>query len=157
MKILEILNEAAADRIYYHGTNREFGQFEIGSEKANRATNITGIYFTPNDYEAEEYGKRIIRAKLHYNKLFNVQQWNDINGAMKQKALELLAKHTTYREEWLKSAIIPDLVEKGYFSGGLRDVSGDVKREILLAGGYDAIKDGDHIAMLTTNGIEVIQ
>lgn len=146
-----------SNNVYYHGTNREFGKFEVGADKANRATNITGVYFTPHQWEAEEYGQRVIQARLHYKKLFDVQKWNDFNLAMKNKALELLAKHTTYREEWLKKAIIPDMVDKGRFTGGLMDVSGDIKREILLAGGYDAIKDGDHIAMLTTDGIEVVE
>lgn len=155
MKLFEVL-DAITSKIYYHGTNREFGKFEIGSQKANRATNVTGIYFTPRREEAEEYGDRIIAARLHYDRMFYGQEQNHIPQQMQDKAFELLLKYTTYREAWLKEAIIPGFVEAGRFTGGLVDISGDLKREILLAGKYDAYKDGDHIVMLNTDNIEII-
>lgn len=135
----------------YHGTNNKFDWWDLKAERVNRGTNVTGIYFTPRRYEAEGFGSRIIEAEVTYRKPFygSSGKRNNITPPMVKKAREQLLKFTRYKEDWLDSAILPDLVEREF--AAIRDVSGDIKREILLAGGYDAYIDGDHVVILEPN------
>lgn len=135
---------------FYHGTNRKFSEFDITADSVNRATNVTGVYLTPSISEASEYGERILKVRVNPRKPFYSMSENEITDAMAQKAKELLLRFTTYKEEWLDMAIIPSFVERGNF-GGMSDISGDIKREILLAGGYDAYVDGRHVVILEPN------
>lgn len=140
----------------YHGTNNQFDFWDLKAERVNRGTNVTGVYFTPRKEEALEYGGRIITAEVTYRKPFHFNRKNDITPAMVKKARELLLRFTSYRERWLDEAILPDLVDRGL--DAIKDVNGDIKREILVAGGYDAYIDGAHVVILspTKQNIKVV-
>lgn len=133
--------------IFYHGTDSNFNNFDVNANKVNRATNVSGIYFTPSASEADEYGKRVIQAEISPRRPFYFGRKNVITDAMAHRAKELLMRYTAYKEQWLENAIIPSFVEKGNF-GEMSDISGDIKREILLAGNYDCYVDGRHVVIL---------
>lgn len=146
MKIRELFESTTS--LMYHGTNNQFDFWDLGASRVNRGNNVTGIYFTPRKEEALEYGSRIITAEVSFKKPFYGHgRANVFTPKMVEKARELLLKHTNYRERWLDSAILPSLVEKGL--DVIKDVNGDIKREILLAGGYDAYIDGGHVVILS--------
>lgn len=140
---------------YYHGTNADFKSFSLEANRVNRGTNVSGIYFTKRESEALSYGPRIIKADLNVNNPFHGQKKNKITQKMEDKTLELLKKHTHYKEDWILTAILPDFVKDGNFRS-LRDISGDIKREIILAGGYDSYIDGDHVVVLDPKDITVL-
>lgn len=158
MKVQELFENVRIAGVFYHGTNSTFNTFDIKAEKANRATNVTGIYFTPMASEADEYGSRIIKAEISPRRPFYNNRKNMVNEAMAEKAKELLFRFTNYKEHWLETVIVPRFVEKGTFEG-LADINGDIKREILIAGGYDSYVDGRHVVILepTTNNIKILK
>lgn len=157
MRIQDLEEDIKTTGIFYHGTNNQFDDFDVSSKSVNRATNVAGVYFTPRKHEAEEYGDRIITARIKTTNPFYFNKKNQISDAMKEKAKELLLKYTNYKEQWLDNAIIPDFAEKGNFTS-MSDISGEIKREILLAGGYDSYIDGDHVVILepSPNNVHVI-
>ena len=145
MKIRDLFESTRS--VMYHGTNNQFNFWDLSADRVNRGSNVTGIYFTPRREEALEYGSRIITAEVTYNKPFYAYgRKNEITPSMVRKAKELLLRYTTYKEQWLDNAILPSLVEKGL--DAIKDVNGDIKREILIAGGYDAYIDGAHVVIL---------
>jgi len=147
VRVEDIFESVRTSGVFYHGTNKKFTTFDVNAVPVNRATNVSGAYFTPSMVEAGEYGGRIIKVEINPRKPFFSMQKNQITESMVRKAKELLLKFTTYKEGWLDSAILPAFVERGNF-GGLSDISGDIKRDILLAGGYDSYVDGRHVVIL---------
>lgn len=147
MRVEDIFESVRTSGVFYHGTNNRFDAFDVNAPSINRATNVAGVYFTPSASEADEYGRRIIKAEINPKKPFYSMSKNVITPEMAKVAKDLLFRHTTYKEQWLETAIIPDFIEKGNF-GSLSDIDGMIKREILLAGGYDAYVDGRHVAIL---------
>lgn len=145
MRVVELMESAvSATRVYYHGTNENFENFDIEAKRINRGTNVTGVYFTPFEREALTFGSRIIRANLKVVNPFYTGKKNKVTKKMLEVAGEMLRKHTNHAERWIETALLPDFEEKGtlnIFSG----MSGDVKRAILIAGGYDAYIDGAHL------------
>jgi len=158
MRFKEITEGVQTSGIFYHGTNAKFDTFDVAAEKVNRATNVSGAYFTPSAVEADEYGSRVLKVEVTTKRPFYAMQKNEVTEEMAAKAKELLSKYTSYKEHWLETAIIPAFIEKGNFNG-LSDVSGDIKREILLAGGYDAYVDGRHVVVLepTSENVEILK
>ena len=148
MKITDLLTESInRNTTYYHGTNSNFDAFDLGAERANRGTNITGIYFTPRPHEAETFGSRIISANLDVRRPFYNNKRNNIDSKMAATTKALMLRFTRYKDDWLDSVIIPEFIKDGSMRM-IRDLNGDVKREILLAGGYDSYIDGDHVVVL---------
>ena len=158
MKIHHLLEDIKTSGIFYHGSENRFDHFDVSANKVNRATNVSGIYFTPREHEAHEYGEHIIKARITSENPFYFNKKNEITPEMQSKAKELLLKYTNYKEQWLENAIIPDFVEKGNFRS-MSDVSGEIKREILLTGGYDSYVDGDHVVILepSKKNIEIVR
>jgi hypothetical protein len=154
MKIKQLF-ESSITGIFYHGTNKKFNEFDVASERVNRGNNVTGIYFTPREEEALEYGSRIIKAHLTVKKPFYHNRKNVFTSKMLEVAKDQLMRFTNYgtKESWVDSVIIPDLQEKGNFMS--LNVNGDIKREILLAGGYDSFVDGAHVVILTPTRMNV--
>lgn len=147
MKAVELFENVRTSGVFYHGTNNKFDVFDVKADKINRATNVTGAYFTPSASEADEYGNRVIQVEISPRRPFYYGRKNVITDAMAKKAKELLMRFTNYKEHWLETVIIPSFVEQGDFSK-MSDISGDIKREILLAGGYDSYVDGRHVVIL---------
>lgn len=144
----EVINESEIDGIYYHGTEKDFDTWDIDAEKVNRGFNVAGIYFTPRYSEAREYGDKIIKVSLNLNKPFYFNKKNVISEEMANSVKELLLKYTSYREHWLETSIIPKFIEKGNFDNVLDEINGNIKRKILLSGGYDCFVDGLHVCVL---------
>ena len=147
--------------VYYHGTNERFDNFDLNATRVNRGLNVSGVYFTPFEREARTYGNRIIRANLKVsNPFYSGGRKNKISKNMLSTAREILKKHTHHNERWIENALLPELEEKGnikVFDG----LSGDLKRELLLAGGYDAYIDGHqlsnaHVVVLEPNKRNII-
>lgn len=160
MNVREITESAVSpEKIYYHGTNKQFTNFDLDAAKENRATNVTGIYFTPREQEAREFGQRVIAATLSVNRPFDINKQNKITQLMLDKYKELLLRYTNMKEQWIDSVKVPEFEEKGSFTNSMFDLSGDIKREILLAGGYDSYIDGVHVVVLnpSSENINLIQ
>lgn len=147
-----------SNTIYYHGTNSNFDDFNIEADKVNRGTNVSGVYFTPRKYEAESFGERVIAAKLFINKPFYNNKFNKISNKMAEVTKQELLKYTRYKSDWIDDVILPNFIKDGSLKE-IMNLNGDIKRKVLIAGGYDSYIDGDHIVILSPskNSIKVIK
>lgn len=154
MRIVELME--ASGSVYYHGTNASFDWWVLKADKVNRSQNVEGIYFTPSEGEAKSYGSRVVAARLTYRKPFYSNRRNIITQPMAKVYAEFLSSHTHHPQYWIDEVLVPNFIEKGRVS--FMDIRGGVKRDILLAGGYDAYIDGEHVVILepSRRNIEVI-
>lgn len=149
MRLVNLLeNYINPQKTYYHGTNNKFNDFDLDATKENRGTNVTGVYFTPRESEARNFGNRVIAANLVVKEPFFNNKKNSISTPMLDEYREMLLRFTSMREHWIDSVKLPEFEEKGIFSHSMFDLNGDIKREILIAGGYDSYIDGDHVVVL---------
>jgi hypothetical protein len=107
MRYYNILQEMALDRVFYHGTNHDFNQFEktrgtvasiFGSEQVDRQ----GFFFTDNVEFAKNFGNKIIKVKLRMNKPFDLS-----NGLSSTMTAELERHGISFKwmlsnEDWEK-------------------------------------------------------
>lgn len=66
MKLNEIID---SDIIVYHGSPKQFKQFDLSFSGNGVDKDGPGIYFTTLKYDAMRYGPYVITAKLHLNKI----------------------------------------------------------------------------------------
>ena len=137
------------DDQWFHATDAEFDEFKIDAPKKNRVTNYDGIYLSQSKQRAGEHGSKI---GSYFVKADKIAKDGEIvpDEAMLAKYKELLLKETTYKEGWIDNAIIPEFLEKGRMK---QDLSGSLKREVMLAGGYDAVMDGGDMIILNAKNI----
>ena len=137
------------DDQWFHATDAKFDEFKIDAPKKNRGTNYDGIYFSQSKDRAGEHGSTV---GSYFVKADKIAKDGEIvpDEAMLAKYKELLLKETTYKEGWIDNAIIPEFLEKGRMK---QDLSGSLKREVMLAGGYDAVMDGSDMIILNAKNI----
>lgn len=132
-------------KIWYHGSDANITNFNVDAKSVQRCNNPSGVYLTPYDWEALEYGKNVYalytRAKHPY-----VDAKSIVTHNMAALYAKLLKAHTSYNDDWIDSEIVPAFVKSGVF----KDVSGDIKRDVMEAGGYDSWKDGRHLCVFDT-------
>lgn len=132
--------ESTSDQ-WYHGSDMDFDQFNLGAEKKNRGTNVAGIYLTQNKETAIEYaGDGWLYEIKHNVKNPFIENKSVVSQAMYEKYVEQLVAHTNYKEEWARTVLVPEWKEMGRMKS---DLSGDIKREVYLAGGYDGMQFND--------------
>lgn len=130
MKIEEFNN-------WYHGSPNKFEKF-TEQKSVNRTTNIAGVYLTQSIEVAEEHANNgyVYKVEPMVSNTF-VQNKNSYNDPRIIDAMiELVPKyHPAYSSEWTKKAIVPEMIELNRFK---LDMSGDLKREVLIRAGYDS-------------------
>ena len=137
-------------KTWYHGTKRKFSRFDPAAERANRGTNVEGSYFTNDRSEAETYGETggyFIRPK------------NIASSESVMPTPEMVEEYTQalYREwnndDWSREVLAPDYAETGKMKANM---TGESKRKVLAAGGYDAVMDGEHIVIFNPSDIRSV-
>lgn len=133
---------------WLHGSPKELNRFDVNAVAINRTGNVSGIYLTQAEpvavQHATGYGKHsgfIHTVQVSGLKTF-VDKRTKVTEAMAAEYRRLLLKHYHYTEDWLDAAIIPDFLETGKF----KDVSGDIKREVYEAGGFNSFLFQDMFA-----------
>ena len=137
------LYEVTSSPILYHGSPHKFDQYNIESKSINRGSNVQGLYLTRNIEEAKEYAGAngyVYAASVDLSKLF-VDRRTPVNSEEFIRAYKTnILKYTNYKEDWVESALIPDLIETNHIK---KDLSGNVKRNILLDAGYTTYQFND--------------
>ncbi len=139
------------EKKWYHGTDKEFAAFDLDATAINRTDNPAGIYLTPYEDEAAEYGEKVLSLLVRAEYPFTEGE-SEVTDAMVDKYTELLKKHSSYSDDWIDRVIAPKFKETGYPKG----LSGNNVTEVLKAGGYDSYKDGRHLAVFYPNDIRSI-
>jgi hypothetical protein len=131
------------DKIWYHGSKNKFTAFDVKAEKANRGTNIAGIYLTPHEWEAQEFGDFVYSVYTRTMYPYIYGEKNKVTKEMIDRYSDLLVENTNYTKEWFDSAIAPAFLNTGIF----KDIPGWIKQEVLVAGNYDSWQDGRHLCV----------
>lgn len=139
-------------KLWYHGSKNRFTAFEVSAEKANRGTNIAGIYLTPYEWEAQEFGDVVYAVYTRTKRPYVWGEKNRITAEMIEVYGKLLVRNTSYNQEWYDSAIAPEFKKTGVF----KDIDGGLKQQVLVAGGYDSYKDGRHLCVFDPTMIRSI-
>ena len=136
---------------FYHGTTKDFDKFDLKAARANRGTNIEGIYLTPSKTRAKQFGDKVSTHKVSLD-MSKVASPNTVPSSkmIKEYKKQLLNK-TNYKEDWIDEAIIPEFVETKRIKA---DLSGDIKREVYEAGGYKGFADGDDLVVFDPDFIK---
>lgn len=152
MKIEQLIENiqrpVSPDTVYYHGTNANFNGFSLDVERQQSNLTVLGVYFTPYEQEARQFGRNVISANLFVQNPFYNLGRNRITNQMTDKYKEILLRFTNQKEYWIDTVLIPEFIEKQTFTHSMQDLNGAWKREILLSGGYDAYIDGTHVVIL---------
>ena len=136
---------------FYHGTTKAFDKFDLKAARANRGTNIEGIYLTPSKTRAKQFGDKVSTHKVSLD-VSKIASPNTVPSSkmIKEYKKQLLNK-TNYKEDWIDEAIIPEFVETKRIKA---DLSGDIKREVYEAGGYKGFADGDDLVVFDPDFIK---
>lgn len=125
---------------WLHGSPKKLNRFDVNAVAINRTNNVSGIYLTQEFSVAQDhatgYGKHngfIHTVEVSGLKTF-VDKVTKISPEMVAEYKRLLLANYTYSESWIDTAIVPDYIEKGR----MKDISGDIKREIYEAGGFNS-------------------
>tara|TARA_R110000744_G_C19143211_1_gene538520 strand:- start:49 stop:714 length:666 start_codon:yes stop_codon:yes gene_type:complete len=136
---------------FYHGTTKDFDKFDLKATRANRGTNMEGIYLTPSKTRAAQFGDKISTHKVNLD-MSKIAFPNTVpNSKMIKKYKEQLLNKTNYKEDWIDEALIPDFIETKRIKADLR---GDIKREVYEAGGYKGFADGDDLVVFDPDFIK---
>lgn len=125
---------------WLHGSPKEISRFDVNAVAVNRTGNVAGIYLTQAFPVAQQHatGYNKHNGFIHTVEVSGLKTFVDkktkITDAMAAEYRRLLLKHYHYTEDWLDAAVIPDFLETGRF----KDVSGEIKREVYEAGGYNS-------------------
>ena len=136
---------------FYHGNTKDFDKFDLKAARANRGTNIEGIYLTPSKTRAKQFGDKISTHKVSLD-MSKIASPNTVpNSKMIKEYKKQLLNKTNYKEDWIDEAIIPEFIETKRIKA---DLSGDIKREVYEAGGYKGFADGDDLVVFDPDFIK---
>jgi len=156
-KIKKILREDifSNDKIYYHGGDLEITVFTYDVDKKNRTNNVAGFYFTDRKEKAQSYGSKLTQAHLLIKNpyILGTSIPNTDMAMQFKKELVIANPHIDKYDDWFDEKIqYLFQYNKLPFTG----MDGMGEQRIYLAGGFDAIKDGDEIAVFNSKDIKVI-
>lgn len=156
-KIKKILREDifSNDKIYYHGGDLEITEFTYDVDKKNRTNNVAGFYFTDRKEKAQSYGSKLTQAHLLIKNpyILGTSIPNTDMAMQFKKELVIANPHLDKYDDWFNEKIqYLFQYNKLPFTG----MDGMGEQRIYLAGGFDAIKDGDEIAVFNSKDIKVI-
>lgn len=138
MKLQELTEKY--ENIWYHGSSKNFDKFDLEAVRANRGTNVAGIYLTKDEDLARDYASRsggtgfVYEVQHEAHNPF-VEGKNEFTDEMMNKYVELLVKHTNYNEKWARESLVPEAQKHNKLKA---DLDGDIKRQVYEAGGYDS-------------------
>jgi hypothetical protein len=152
------------DTILYHATDAEFDTFDFDATRKNRASNVSGVYVNPNKNRVKEYGKNIKETRVRLGNVWNRLGGNQVSDQMAIAYRDALIK-AGYKDDSWTDGLVDDFRKDQKFKDGL---NGNLKREVLLAGGYDTFADGiikndkgemelGDIVVLKPENIEILQ
>lgn len=135
MLVDDILLESP--KTWYHGSPQKFDTFDVAAPTVNRATRVSGIYLTSDIKEARHYAGEdgfiyTVRANVSNSA---EEHLSNVSDDMVAEYVRLLVDKGVYNQRWAETAIGPEFKERGVMKG---DVSGDLKRQVLMSGGYDS-------------------
>ena len=149
----KVVDEDGEPLVVYHGTTKDIDQFKI-SEKAHRAGNPDGFYFTIDPKEASKYSDKGEGANVLpvYLQLVNpFLEGSKVSANMiRQFEKELRDDNPNLGDDWIKGKVA---IFKEYATSGRRQFPGifpsisfpsEAMTRVLTAGGYDGFKDGKH-------------
>jgi hypothetical protein len=140
MRAIEFL-ESSYQNVWYHGSSKNFNKFDLSAVRANRGTNVSGIYLTKDEYLAREYaskdgsGQGYVYEVQHDSHRSFTENKDKFTDEMLDEYVKLLAQHTNYSEEWARNSLVPEVQKTGKLKA---DLDGDIKRQVYEAGGYDS-------------------
>ncbi len=126
--------------VWYHGSTKNFDKFDTSVERANRGTNVAGIYLTKDEDLARYYAARgegtgfVYEVQHETHNPFHEGQ-DTFNDTMMDEYVSLLVEHTTYNEKWARESLVPEALKYNKLKS---DLDGDIKRQVYEAGGYDS-------------------
>jgi hypothetical protein len=150
----KVVNEDGTPKVMYHGTGKDFNEFKMSVDKANRADMPDGYYFTSDIEDANRYakmgeGSNVMPAYLHIRFPFDIGGKNKISNEMvMQFRDELRKENPNLPFDWIQEKV-KLFKEKAQRGGGLPfpniTFSTAAKTRVLKAGGYDGLIDGDRV------------
>lgn len=146
-KATETLNKTT----FYHGTTKDFDKFDLKATRANRGTNMEGIYLTPSKTRAAQFGDKISTHKVTLDMSKIASASTAPSSKMIKEYKKQLLNKTNYKEDWIDEALIPDFIETKRIKA---DLTGDIKREVYAAGGYKGFADGDDLIVFDPDFIK---
>jgi len=140
MRINEIANY---QHIWYHGSGMDFEHFDTKAKRLNRSTNPEGIFLTKDEDLARLYaqrGKQEMGQSYVYECQLNVtnpfyEERSEVTPEMEEEYVRQLITHTTYKEDWVRKALLPDYIRTRRMK---MDLPGEIKTAVMVAGGYDS-------------------
>ena len=143
----KVVDKNGKPMVVYHGTSNEFDSFDIESKPINRAGNVEGFYFTPLDYEAADYGPRIVSAYLSISRPYEsgeLEVTPELEAAYRSE-LEKNNRHLDPVKDanWFDRKVA-ELRRERRLSNNALNGNGRAIRTVLQAGGYDGARDGRH-------------
>lgn len=129
--------------IWYHGSGMDFDSFDTEAKRINRTTNPSGIYLTKKEDLARLYAQRGMEEQgKEYVYEVEIDVFNpfyenksEVTRDMEEEYVKQLINKTTYQEEWVRKAILPDYIKTRNMK---QDLPGDIKTAVMKAGGYDS-------------------
>jgi len=159
----KVVDEDGKPLVVYHGTTKDIDQFKL-SEKAHRAGNPDGFYFTTDPKEASKYSDKGEGANVLpvYLQLVNpFLAGSKVSTKMiRQFEKELRDDNPNLGDDWIKGKVA---IFKEYATSGRRQFPGifpsisfpsEAMTRILTAGGYDGFKDGRHWVVVKPSQIK---
>ena len=159
----KVVDEDGEPLVVYHGTTKDIDQFKL-SEKAHRAGNPDGFYFTTDPEEASKYsdkgeGANVLPVYLQLVNPFLMGSKVSAN-MIRQFEKELRDDNPNLGDDWIKGKVA---IFKEYATSGRRQFPGifpsisfpsEAMTRILTAGGYDGFKDGRHWVVVKPSQIK---
>ena len=150
----KVVNEDGTPKVMYHGTGKDFNEFKMSVDKANRADMPDGYYFTSDIEDANRYAKmgessNVMPVYLHIRFPFDIGGKNKISNEMvMQFRDELRKENPNLPFDWIQEKV-KLFKEKAQRGGSLPfpniTFSTAAKTRVLKAGGYDGLIDGDRV------------
>ena len=159
----KVVDEDGKPLVVYHGTTKDIDQFKL-SEKAHRAGNPDGFYFTTDPEEASKYSDKGEGANVLpvYLQLVNpfLRDSKVSTKMIRQFEKELRDDNPNLGDDWIKEKVA---IFKEYATSGRKQFPGifpsisfpsEAMTRILTAGGYDGFKDGRHWVVVKPSQIK---
>jgi len=124
--------------VWYHATNNVFSQFDITAKKNNRSNNVAGFYLNKNKNQIEDYGSIVMPLYIRMGKVWNRLGGNNISGEMLRVYRAELIDNGYQDNDWT-TGMVDHFEETQIMKVSL---TGESKRNVLIAGGYDTYLDG---------------
>lgn len=139
MKILLSLSNSLSGKTWYHGSPKQFSEFNIKADRLNRGSNPEGVYLTTDRELAKEFagkGGYVYVVKPNLKNIFYYRK-TQITERLKQAYRDAILQFTHYKKDWVDQYLIPEMVEENRMKP---DFSGELKSYAYVKAGYDGFE-----------------